>query len=134
MVSARHIQEFVGVHKQDHGTVTYKVRVPGHDGKRYQVLFRKELRMDNGRWVRVLTGECLLDTGNGDLPCQSRGGNTICYHVLAGIIATCKANNQKVMFCKNEKDARNLANLGGKVFRYGRHDRVDFQWAVAIIL
>jgi hypothetical protein len=129
--SARKASEFARA-ERGHGAVTWKAYVPGHCGRRYMVLFRHETRIQNGLQVMVLTGECLVDAGRlGETVCPSRhNGNPPCYHVRAGIVAVCKENKQRVSFCKNEQDARTLVNIGGKAFRYGRHDSDKFFWAV----
>jgi hypothetical protein len=109
------------------GSVYYKVHLPGHNGRRYLVLIRKE----NHDTFTVLTGECLLDLDKLGSPisdCPS--GNGVCYHMLASIIAIASMNHQTVQFTYKKDDARRLANLGGKPFRIGKRGSYNFAWAI----
>jgi len=81
--------------------------VPGSHGRRYVVYRRKG----------TTQFECHRDLGgHGMEACPGNSNGTVCYHVMAAIIAAAREKGQWVSFCEKQEDAERLANLGGKVW------------------
>ncbi len=132
---SRQSAAFAQVTRQQRGAVKWDVRLPGHDGRRYQVLLRYEMRLEEGKPVGVVTGECLLDPPFGGQPaCPSRAskGNKGCYHLRAALVAVSQQRRLVVYFCDSPAKALKLVNLGGKLLRYGRHDTLAIEYAVVM--
>ena len=125
------------------GTVTHKVHLPGHDGRRYLVLMRHEARVLNVyvdeppmTMIAVLTGECLLDLGNYGTPkaCPSTAtANFPCYHTISACTAIARASGLEIAWSEDEHDAKRLKNLhvnaDAKAFRVGQHNGFRYVWA-----
>ena len=78
------------------------ISVPGHSGRRYNVILR---RVGKG-----LEAECLQEIQFGFRACPSV--HKVCYHIKAAIIVAASYSGFKVAFTQTEKDARRLRNLG----------------------
>lgn len=99
--SARHVKEFVSVLKVDSQKRPSVLHVPGHGGRIYKVIIRRE---------SGLSVECLLDTGNGEIPCQGNS-HGLCYHSYAALEKAAESKGFKVYFCADESKAKCLVNL-----------------------
>lgn len=86
------------------------LHVPGHKGKTYRVIIRREMGV---------TVECHLMSELGNIPCQGNGNGTICYHSMAAIIAANNYRGTEAAICNSKVDANRLANL-----KHGRNLRV----------
>jgi hypothetical protein len=106
IISAKRASEFANIHKTDsRGRVTHAL-VPGHRGAWYEVLVRRSIQ--NG--VQVIATQCTCTKDK--QPCKGNS-NQICYHSLAAIMAGADKTKVKVAFCKTDKAAQKLANIGG---------------------
>ena len=92
--------------KNKKGQIT-SLTVPGSNAKTYDEIIRRR----NG----TLSVECLCNTSGGHQACK---GNSIslCYHAIAGAIATIEQSGYKVTAIADQKDnAIKLKNFGGKM-------------------
>ena len=88
------------------GQIT-SVTVPGSNAKTYDEIIRRR----NG----TLSVECLCNTRGGHQACK---GNSIslCYHAIAGAIATIEQSGYKVTAIADERaNAIKLKNFGGRM-------------------
>lgn len=99
--SARKVSEFTTVLQRDGKSQAKVVGVPGHEGKRYQVIICR----DSG-----LSVECNQDTPIGIVPCKGNS-KSICYHCLAAIIKAASEKNQEVAFCDSYTKASKLLQV-----------------------
>jgi len=92
--------------------------VPGHDGKRYQVIVRRI--QVAGR--NVVTTECRQDAGRlGYKPCPGNG-RTVCYHAMAAVIASAADSGYKVAFSDDANAAVRLSHMGGSANELMAHN------------
>jgi hypothetical protein len=94
----------VGVLQRDNEGRPQVLRVPGSEGKSYQVIIRRK---------DFLSCECSMETGNlGYTPCEGNK-KTVCYHSIAALLAS--AGERIVVVCTDRVTAKKVSNLGGKV-------------------
>ena len=94
--------------KNKKGQITC-LTVPGSNAKTYDEIIRR------GRNGQGLTVECLCNTRGGHVACK---GNSIsmCYHAIAGAIATVDGSGYKVVAIADERaNAIKLKNFGSKM-------------------
>lgn len=101
--------QFAKVLTRDAHDHVKSVIVPGSEAKQYLVILRRE---------GVLSAECLLRTGAGDIPCQGNS-RTLCYHARAALRVAAGAH--RVHFCELWEDAQRLAHTGGRVAKVVSH-------------
>jgi len=103
--SARKVSEFCQIWSRDQEDRASVVFVPGHDGHRYVVYIER-----NGSiGVRCLRQDVRAE-------CKGNSNGHICYHALAALEVAAEDQGMTVAWCESEQAAKNLANLGGKVF------------------
>lgn len=106
---ARAAARFVQIITRDAQGRAKTLYVPGHDGRKYQVILR-HIQVD-GR--NVLTAECRMDARQlGYKPCQGNG-RTVCYHAMAAVIASAQDGGYKVAFSEDPNVAVRLSHMGG---------------------
>jgi hypothetical protein len=98
---------FTFVSKRDGNGRASAIDVPGHEGRRYMVLIKR-----NGH-VEV---ECLQDTPLGDVPCQG-GLRSFCFHSYAALEIAAREAGRQVVWCKDEPAAKRLSRVGGNVLK-----------------
>ena len=76
--SAYKASEFCHTLQLDKDDRVKSVSVPGHEGKSYRVILRRNGAI-SGEYNRAITTECHLTTSNGDIPCKGNP-DSICYH------------------------------------------------------
>lgn len=103
---AKKLQGFIQILDRDKTGKPCKLNVPGHEGRRYTVILRRQ----KGK----LLAECLHSEASSNWPCEG-SNKSICYHCLAAIIATAADSGKKVTFFEEYKDAKNYSNFGGVV-------------------
>jgi hypothetical protein len=89
---------------------TSDVTVPGHDGKRMNVLIRKEY-VDG---AHLLSGECRVCQTYGYQDCKGNY-NGICYHTIAAVILLADAQGYDVAFTDSVKAVESTRKFGGTV-------------------
>lgn len=105
--STKAVKEFCHVVAHDALGRPGRVAVPGHEGRKYEVIFYRN-RM-------VLETRCLQDMGTlGMVECPSNGYQ--CYHVLAACEVCAAEKHQGIAWCNSRDNARQLARLGGRMF------------------
>lgn len=118
---AKAAMQFAKVTQRDKDGKIRSVILPGSEGKRYQVI----LRRDN----RGLTSELLLLVNNSQL--KPGYTNQITYHQMAAVQMAANGNGYKVAWCANKNDAERLAKLGGRIFTFRNFDnRESVMYAV----
>ena len=100
---------FVGIVERDKTGKPKVLLVPGSEGKRYQVILR--------RVPGIVSAECRCETEIGHIPCKGNSLNeTVCRHSMTAIAKSVDLVGLHISFCQNERDAKKLAKLGGKVY------------------
>lgn len=97
----------IGVLQEDKQGRPKVLRVPGSNGRSYQVIIRRS--------KKGIFCECSLEIGNlGHVPCE---GNriTVCYHSISALSYCAERVDKKVSFHNFYPDAKNYSNLGGTV-------------------
>jgi hypothetical protein len=89
---------------------TSDITVPGHDGKRMNVLIRKEFV--DGK--HLLSGECRVCQQYGYKDCRGNH-NGVCYHVIAAVILMADAKGFDVAFTNSTKTVESTRRFGGTV-------------------
>lgn len=122
--SARRAQEFVSITTTDTLNCVTSASVPGHNGKIYEVKIAR-----TSRGGMLSTCKCQLD--GSDCPGSK---NTICYHVLAVLIASAGKLKPKVRlsFCDTKEAAQALVNIAGRMFPLKSKVSGKQVWAVAV--
>lgn len=124
--AARKASEFAQIVSRDFKGRVKSVLVPGHEGKRYQVF----LKRGNG----TLLTECQLETGMGFIPCPG-AGRSVCYHQMAGVIATAHDAGYEVQFCPDRHCADNIQKLyPGSTLHFEVSTQSDMTNGVWIVL
>lgn len=104
---ARKAVSFIGVLKSDKLNRPLSLLVPGHDGRRYQVILRRE--------PGSLSGECLLEgNGQGHIGSCEGSAHSLCYHVLASVLKAAQCNGRTVSFTNDARTLKNLKNVHSK--------------------
>lgn len=127
IISARRAAEFTNILKTDsRGRVTAAL-VPGHNGKLYDVLVVRSKK--DG--IQVIGTQCVC---RGDKsPCKGNA-NQLCYHSLAAILAGAEKTGVRVAFCKSQKAADKLSNIGGSTYIIYSAQSQKHVWMSAIDL
>jgi hypothetical protein len=95
----------VGVLQRDNEGRPRVLRVPGSEGKSYQVIIRRK---------GFLSCECNMETGTlGYTPCEGNK-KTVCYHAIAALLAS--AGDRRVVICTDLVTAKRVSNLGGTIY------------------
>lgn len=124
-VSARAVREFVRVTERDQFGQVKVVEMPGHGGRRYQVILRRK-----GCYI---TAECRQDLGGygyGDCKGNSNSGSP-CYHSLSAVQKAAGEKRLTIAWCKSQADAQRLVNLGGTIICVRSHQGAGEAWGVA---
>jgi len=118
--SAKRVKEFINVLvRDDKGRITC-AQVPGHHGAQYRVTVSRVGNSIHTSCLRV-----------DDSPIPCRGNSvTVCYHSLAVLMLAAEEAGMSAAFCDDEKDAKNLANLGGNVVKVIPHKFGRNVWMV----
>lgn len=112
-------QLFASVQSYDKNGNAKVVIVPGTQGKLYHVILRR----------KPFTTELHLLV-NGQMV-KAKHTSQVTYHCLSAIQAAADEQGYKVTWTANEKDAHNLSNLGGKVFKVTAFDNpTSVMWGV----
>lgn len=129
MKEARASLRFAQVLDQPAGSKAGAVVVPGHDGRRYEVLVR---RLGGNK----ITVECRLMQGQwGHEDCPSRYGGHVCYHGVAAVLAMAEESGIKIKLRAAERNASLRATIdGGTLFELYSHDRGDEHPIYAVAL
>lgn len=97
-------------------------------GKPYQVT----LEWSKNGAIAVLSGSLYTfdhkEAKDGNHPANS-GNSSICYQVLGAAKRMASEKGKSLSFCKSEKDAKRLSNLGGDVIKIVKPSG-KIQWAV----
>lgn len=104
---------FVGVLGTDANGKPNVLSVPGHDGRKYEVIVR---RFNGG-----LTFECRQVTSIGHVPCKGQSSGKLCYHSLAALLYLAKSQGCTLKIAQSKDDATKLLNLGGNLFCFAAH-------------
>jgi len=120
---ARGAAQFAGIVARNSNGRPSQVTVPGHGGKRYDVLIKRE--------GGVFVTECRIDTGvTGMISCP--GSKYVCYHALAVVMAVAEDAGMQAVMCHSADDAAKVRNLrGGAVIQVINKAGTDKVWAVA---
>lgn len=111
----------IGVTSRDRDGKIKTAIVPGSEGKRYQVILRR-----NGK----VSSECRLDTGVGYKGCRGNH-SAVCYHSLAVMMAAAAEQGLKISFCDSQADADKLTRISGKTtVVYSHQDTRREVWMV----
>ncbi len=120
---ARAAAEFAKVTSRTQAGQVQTVIVPGHSGKQYQVIIRR-----NGN----LSAECRLDTTGGYMPCPGNSNNgKICYHSISAVEIAAKEQKLSLSWCQDEHQVIQLSNLGGKPYTVTSHQGSGQLWVIA---
>jgi ribosomal protein L18E len=121
ITSAKKAEEFVYVAKRDNNQKIKVALVPGHKGKMYQVRIN--------RTNRGMLSQCKCK----DADCPGNK-NTICYHVLATLLASAQRSRPKIKlsFCEKKIDAQKLINIAGTMFPLKSKQSGKQIWVVAV--
>jgi hypothetical protein len=103
---AKKLQGFIQIMDRDKTGKPCKMNVPGHEGRRYAVILRRQ--------TGKLLAECLHSEASSNWPCEG-SLKSICYHCLAAIIAAAADSGKKVVFFEEYAVAKNYSNFGGAV-------------------
>jgi len=104
---AKFLSRLTKVQKKNKAGLITALTVPGSNAKTYDEIIRRH----NG----TLTVECLLNTRGGHMRCK---GNDIslCYHAIAGAIATVENSGYKVIAIADQRaNALRRKRIGGKM-------------------
>jgi hypothetical protein len=82
--------------------------VAGSKTRIYQVIIRRE--------GNQISGECLLETGNGQEICKG-SYKTACYHILSVALKSAMVNGFEASLCKRFEDARLMKRFGGEIYQ-----------------
>lgn len=96
----------VGIVEHDRDGRAKVLVVPGSEGKRYEVIIRR-----NGK----MTTECRLDTGIGYRPCKGNN-HSVCYHSIAALIVAAQERECEVAICRTEGEAKLRTRIDGRKF------------------
>lgn len=121
VTSAKKAEEFVHVAERDINQKVKVALVPGHKGKMYQVRIN--------RTSRGMLSQCKCK----DVDCLGNK-NTICYHVLATLLASAQRSRPKIKlsFCERKIDAQKLVNIAGTMFPLKSKQSGKQIWVVAV--
>jgi len=108
---AKSSAKFSQVVKRDTQNRPVVVNVPGHEGRRYDVIIFRYKEGD----LPVLRCECLHSI-QGQVHCAG-GSKSFCYHCAAAVMVAVAESKKQVVFCQSEAKARKLSNLGGMVVK-----------------
>jgi len=113
---AKQTASFARVVTEDSDGRVTRVALPGHNGRRYEVILRHDRS--------CIIAKCLQDFGTlGMQLCKACERGLVCYHALAAVEV--RAVGYSISWCGDEGSARLLSNLGGTPFRvkssHGRH-------------
>ncbi len=97
---ARAAAKFAAVLQRDKQGRVRSVIVPGHEGKQYQVIIRREFSTG-------ISVECLLSTNAGHVAQCAGNSHSICYHALAALIKA--VGDRRILFSVN--NAKRVARL-----------------------
>ena len=121
--SAFNASEFCHTLQSDSKGRAKSISVPGHKGKSYRVILRRESLLGS------ITAECSLTTSNGDKPCKGNS-HSICYHSLAALIHAADCAGCEISLCESEKSAMLLKNIGGDVIKAASYTSGKSVWLV----
>ena len=111
---------FAKVNQYDVSGRVKSILLPGTGSKLYQVIIRRS---------RGISTELLLIVNNSQIKPQYAA--QITYHQMAAIMIAAKEGGYIVTWTANRPDAKNLANLGGKIFHVRNHDNpTNIMWGV----
>lgn len=80
-----------------------KVNVPGHEGRRYQVIIRRE--------SGTLSVECRQDIDKlGYKPCQAAAHGNMCYHVRHALLVAANAAGLQLAFFKQRPSIKGIGS------------------------
>jgi len=112
----------IGVTQRDTDERIKVAIVPGADGKRYQVIIRRN---------SIITSECALITGNGQERCLGNL-NSLCYHSLAVLVQSAHEAEKMVAFCSQKENAELRARIDGVIYEVAPFKReVEFYMVVS---
>lgn len=106
VVEAKKLQGFVQILGRDKMGKPCKFIVPGHAGRRYMVILRRQ----KGK----LLVECLHNEAGSNWECEG-SSKSICYHCLAAVMAAAADGGKTVVFFAEYAAAKKYSNLGGVV-------------------
>jgi hypothetical protein len=108
---ARAALRFANIIERDYKGRVKVVAVPGHGGRRYEVILR---------WRPMgVTVECRQDQTLGYQPCPSQASNQkrLCYHALASVTLALREQGFAVAWAKDRVGLRRLRNVhAGNIF------------------
>jgi hypothetical protein len=111
---------FAHVEQTDGDKKVRRVSLPGSDGKRYQVIIRRDAQHGFGK--RVITTECRqMVAGDNFVPCKGNTNGHVCYHSVAAVLVAAEKSGHSVAVCKTYGDAQRLSRMGGAIAVLSSH-------------
>lgn len=120
IAEAKAAAKFTQIVKRDASNRPVLLDVPGHSGRRYTVIIRRQ--------KGIISTECLHSL-QGQAYCKG-GLQTICYHGFAAIIAMATEAGKQVVFFEDEKEARKYGNFGGTAVPIKSYSNNKLFWMV----
>ena len=118
----------IGVTQRDTEERIKVAVVPGSDGKRYEVIIRRN---------SIITAECSLIVGK-EYSSMIDGErclgnlNSLCYHSLAVLVQSAHEAEKLVAFCNRKENAELRARIGGEIYEVAPFKReVEFYMVVS---